>query len=62
MTPDPMLYIIAAAVLGAAIGFFACALVASRRIRDAEREGWKAGVRCRHREEAPTADPCHLIR
>lgn len=61
MTPDPTLYIIAASVLGASIGFMSCALVASRRIREAEREGWKAGVRCRHREESQ-ADPRPIIR
>ena len=53
MKDDPAIYIYAAALLGAAIGFFTCALIASRRIRQAERDGWRAGVRCYHREHNP---------
>ncbi len=43
MHPDPALYIISAAVLGAAIGFFGCALAVSRAIRHARDEAFDAG-------------------
>lgn len=44
MTTDPMPYIIFAALLGAAIGFFGCALFASGKIRRANLEGYKEGI------------------
>lgn len=53
MHSDPTIYIIAAALVGGAVGFFGCALVASRAIRRANIEGWKEGCRCRQREENP---------
>lgn len=45
MHSDPTAYIIAAAVLGASIGFYAAALMASHTVRRANIEGWKEGVK-----------------
>lgn len=45
MKSDPATYIYFATVLGFCIGFFACALMASRRIRQAEMHGWRDAVR-----------------
>lgn len=43
MQQDPAIYIIAAAVIGAAIGFFGCALLASHEIRGARQRGFQDG-------------------
>lgn len=43
MTTDPAIYIIAASLLGGAIGFFGCALFASHAIRRAEQEFYREG-------------------
>ena len=45
MTTDPTTYIIAAALLGAAIGFFAHRSLTRRRSRRANFEGFKEAVR-----------------
>jgi hypothetical protein len=58
MHSDPTVYIIASALVGATIGFFGCAIVASRAIRRANIKGWQEGCRCRQREE----NPFHVIR
>lgn len=46
-----MTYIIAAAVLGAVLGFFGCALLASAAIRRANREGYLEAMRFYARHE-----------
>jgi hypothetical protein len=52
MTTDPAVYIIAAAILGACIGFFGCALFASSQIRRANRDGYAEALRhLRSRED-----------
>jgi gas vesicle protein len=43
MQNDPMTYVLAALMLGGAIGFFACALFASKRIREERRSWWREG-------------------
>ena len=45
MQTDPTVYIIAAALLSGCISFIAACVLCSRRIRRAEIEGWKEGVR-----------------
>lgn len=45
MKSDPIALHFFIAVLCFCIGFFACALVAARRIRRAEIDGWKDGVK-----------------
>lgn len=45
MHHDPALYILAASVLSAAIGFFAACLIASGTVRRANIEGYKEAVR-----------------
>ena len=45
MQTDPTIYIIAAALLSGCISFIAACVLCSRRIRRAEIEGWKDGVR-----------------
>lgn len=45
MQPDPILYILATAVICASGGFLTAAALASRRIQRAETEGWKHAVR-----------------
>jgi len=50
MNPDPATYILAAALLGAAIGFFCCALVASGRIREERDEAYWDGYAACNRE------------
>lgn len=44
MHSDPMPYILFAALLGAAIGFFGCALFASNKIRRANLAGFREGL------------------
>lgn len=43
MNTDPTAYIIAAAIVGSVIGFFGCALFASRAIRKTEEESYRDG-------------------
>ena len=50
MTTDPEPYIYAAAILGSIIGFFGCALYASRIIRRVERESYRDGYEACNRE------------
>jgi hypothetical protein len=50
MTTDPAPWIIFAALLGAMIGFFGCAIIVSRRIREAERESYWEGYYAANRE------------
>ena len=57
MKTDPMPYILFTAVICFIIGFFACALAASRRIRRAETEGWKAGIRFYQERETDARQP-----
>lgn len=57
MTTDPMPWIIFAAMLGAAIGFFGCAIYASNKIKRANLEGYKEGLRAGRRQTA-----AHIIR
>lgn len=57
MTTDPAAYIIGAAIVGACIGFFGCALYASNKIRRANLEGYKEGLRAGKRQIAS-----HVIR
>ena len=57
MQTDPMIAILATALLCFCIGFFACALAASRRIRRAEIDGWKAGVRFYQERETESRQP-----
>lgn len=45
MHPDPSTLILAAALLGAALGFMAACVICSRRIRRANLEGFKEAVR-----------------
>ena len=45
MQPDPTPYIAFTALVCFSIGFFACAIICARRIRRAELDGWKQGVR-----------------
>lgn len=52
MYSDPTAYIILAALLGGSIGFFGCALYASRRIREIESNAWSRGRQCTERENS----------
>jgi hypothetical protein len=45
MHTDPTPYIAFTAAVCFIIGFFACAIICARRIRRAEIDGWKQGVR-----------------
>jgi len=45
MMTDPVFYIVAAACFGAALGFMACAVFSSSRIRRANMEGYLEAVR-----------------
>lgn len=57
MKTDPTYYILFAAMLGAAIGFFGCALYASRIIKRSNLEGYKEGLAAGKRQIAN-----HIIR
>lgn len=57
MTTDPATYIIATALICFILGFFACALATSRRIRRSEIDGWKAGVRFYQERETQARTP-----
>lgn len=41
MHTDPTPYILAATVISFSLGFMACALVAARRIKEADRAAWR---------------------
>ena len=57
MQTDPIIAVTFTAVLCFIIGFFACALIASRRIRRSEIDGWKAGVRFYQERENEARQP-----
>ena len=57
MQTDPIIAVTFTAVLCFIIGFFACALIASRRIRRSEIDGWKAGVRFYQERETEARTP-----
>lgn len=61
MQHDPAPYIIAAAVLGSMIGFFGCALFASRRIKEDTRDAYWEGYYAANREIAAHNDHQHLV-
>lgn len=50
MHSDPTAYILAAAIVGAAIGFIGCALFVARRIQEARDESWHDGYAAATRE------------
>lgn len=52
MHTDPITYVLAAAMLGGSIGFFACALFSSKRIREARRSWWRDGYSACNRDHA----------
>lgn len=52
MTTDPTAYIIAAALVSAAIGFFGCALFVSKRIREEREESYWEGYSACNREHS----------
>lgn len=41
MQTDPSVYIVSAAVIGACLGFMACALMTANRLRRAARDAWR---------------------
>ena len=49
---DPTAYIIFAAMLGGAIGFFGCALFASRTITRIRRQTYQDGYECCNRDHS----------
>jgi len=53
MHTDPTIYIIAAAILSGAISFMTACVLCSRRIRRAEIEGWKQGVKFYQERQRP---------
>ena len=57
MSTDPIIAVTATAILCFIIGFFACALIASRRIRRSEIDGWKAGVKFYQSRESAARAP-----
>ncbi len=61
MQHDPAPYIIAAAVLGSMIGFFGCALFASRRIKEDTRDAYWEGYYAANRENEAHNDHQHLV-
>lgn len=60
MHTDPAPYIIAAAILGGCIGFFGCALYASRRITDAARDAYWEGYGAANRDHEDLDARWHL--
>jgi hypothetical protein len=54
MTPDPILYIIAAALIGSGLGFILCGLLAARKIHRLEKETWAAANTYYQRRYHPT--------
>jgi hypothetical protein len=61
MSTDPALYIAAAAILGSTLGFWAAALLASRRQRSQYNRGWTAGKDFATRQFHDTLQD-HIIR
>ena len=57
MSTDPIIAVTFTAILCFCIGFFACALAASRRIRRAENDGWRAGVKFYQARETEARAP-----
>jgi hypothetical protein len=57
MQTDPIIAVTFTAVICFILGFFACALAASRRIRRSEIDGWKAGVRFYQERESEARTP-----
>lgn len=52
MQLDPTIYIIAAAFLGSALGFFASALITSGSILHAQRDFWRRGYEACNRDHS----------
>lgn len=52
MNSDPAAWIVFASLLGGAIGFYGCALFASRRIREERRTMWREGYAACNRDHA----------
>ena len=50
MTSDPGVWILFAGMVGGCVGFFACALFASRRIREERRQNWREGYSACNRD------------
>lgn len=50
MINDPTIFILAAALIGACIGFFGCSIFASSRIRSIEDDSFQAGYECCNRD------------
>lgn len=50
MITDPAAWIVFVSLLGASIGFYGCALVASRRIREERRAMWREGYAACNRD------------
>lgn len=57
MQPDPMIPILFTAAVCFILGFFASAVICARRIRQAESEGWRAGVRFYQDREIEARQP-----
>lgn len=54
---DPATYIIAASIVSACLGFMACALFASRRIREERRSWWREGYGACNRDHQRRRHP-----
>jgi hypothetical protein len=50
MSADPAAWIVFASVLSASIGFYGCALFASKRIREERRANWREGYAACNRD------------
>lgn len=50
MIADPAVWIVGGTILGACMGFFACALMVSRAIERTRHQSWRAGFYCGRRE------------
>jgi hypothetical protein len=57
MHSDPTPYIAFTALACFVIGFFACGIICARRIRRAEIDGWKQGVRFYQDRAADSRQP-----
>ena len=55
MPTDPALYIVAASVIGAFIGFFAAASMAARKLSRLEKDSWAAASAYYQRKADPSA-------
>lgn len=47
---DPTIWIMGASMVSACIGFYGCALFASRRIREERRQSWREGYQACNRD------------